>query len=308
MASYDVHGVFEHIPEILKMELSRRGDHWEGGYYLNGERHLYRRDKFKVTKWKNDVWLHEEGGESRSITRWLMEFGGAEDYWDAVRMLRLEKSPIVLDRDFRSPSRKIELAVDPEVLKAAKLWERTRCPLYTWMVSLFGKEEVDAAWDLFNVTTDQRGHAVFWFVSPEGKILHDKRMTYLPNGHRDKDANPSRYFQSAKGYTGRCYFGANLWVDEPKVYCCESEKTALLFYLRYKKPVMAAGGKNALHEADPRLILLPDMDARSTWSARGSVAEWWKHYPDIGDHDDIGDAIARDVERRKRKINLHNEK
>lgn len=294
MAKYDVHRVFEDIPKIMGLELVRRGDHWEGGYYMNGDRHRFRKDKLKVAKWNNDIWVHEEGGESQSITTWLQNYGGAADFWAAVDILKGCKRPLKFDGVFRKKENK-ELTVSRDVYDGAMAYDYAKCNLFRWMAGLFGEEKVRDAWRKYGVSTDNHGNAVFWFVDVNGRILHDKRMAYLENGHRNREFGAWRKFTMAKGYTGKCFFGANLWKDAKKVYVCESEKTALLFYLYYGKPIIATGGKNALTEVDDHLVLVPDMDAREEWEEKGTVWKWWKNFTDVGDHDDIGDAIVRRI-------------
>lgn len=301
MARYDVHRVFEDIPRVMGMELVRRGDHWEGGYYLNGDKHTFRKDKLKVAKWNNDIWVHEEGGESLSIANWLQQYGGASDFRHAIEILKGHQVPIsVAIPQFRKKSQEV-LYVDKDIWRGLSQYDLRKCPLFRWMCTLFPEQRVREVWQRYGVTTDRFGNAVFWFFDCEGRLLHDKRMAYKEDGHRDRDRGAWREFTMSKGYTGKCFFGADYCASFDKAYCCESEKTALLFALYYDKPVMATGGKNALNEVDDRLILLPDMDARAEWDERGTVWPWWEHFEGCGDHDDIGDAIVR-------RISLHNKK
>ena len=100
------------------MELVRRGNHWEGGYYMNGDRHRFRKDKLKVAKWNNDIWVHEEGGESQSITTWLQNYGGAADFWAAIDILKGCKCPLKFDGVFRKKENK-ELTVSRDVYDGA---------------------------------------------------------------------------------------------------------------------------------------------------------------------------------------------
>lgn len=303
MASYDVHRAFESIPEILGMELTRRGAFWQGGYYLDGNRHPFRRDKLKVRKWNNDIILSEEGGESMFICKWLITYGGAADYWDAVRILRGQSSPIVYVPKERKVVQEIKY-VCKDVLMGAKCWDLHRCNLFNWMCGLFGEEKVRKVWDMYNVTTDRFGNAVFWFVDADGRILHDKVLSYKVDGHRDRDKGAWRKYTMSDGYVGKCFFGAHLFTQEEHVYCCESEKTALILACYYGKPAIATGGKNALRQGDKleKLVLLPDMDAVGEWQQIGTVWPWWEHFEGVEDHDDIGDAIVRRIMENKRQI------
>lgn len=297
MAAYDVYGVFERIPQLLGMELTRRGrDRWEGGYYINGDRHPSRHEKLKVVKWNNGIWIHEEGSESCSLTQWLERYGGAADYNEAVAILRGLHSPISYEHGAERERAKEEVKLVPtDVLEGARAYDLGKCPLFVWMCRLFGTEAVRAAWEKYNVTTDAKGNAVFWSVDKDGRILHDKRMAYKGDGHRNRDFGAWRKYTMGKGYTGKCLFGEHLMGDAEKVYCCESEKTALLFYLYYGRVCVATGGKNALNFSDERLVLIPDMDGREEWARRGFVWQWWNKFTNVQDHDDIGDAIVRRI-------------
>lgn len=304
MASYDVHRAFENIPQIVGMELTRRGDQWQGGYYLDGNRHPFRRDKLKVRKWNNDIILCEEGGESMFICKWLMTYGGASDYWDAVRILRGQSAPIVYVPKERKVVQEIKY-VNKDVLMAAKNWDLRKCNLFNWMAGLFGEEKVRKVWDMYNVTTDRFGQAVFWVMDSEGRICHEKRMAYKEDGHRDRDKGAWRKYTRDKGYIGTGYFGGHLFKEEKFTYVTESEKSAILIYLYYGRPCIAVGGKNALRKDDrsDKLILLPDYDARETWAASGlRVWNWWEKWgiDEIPDHADIGDMIVWKMLNNKR--------
>lgn len=294
MAKYDVHRVFERIPVIMGMDLTRLGQRWVGGYYINGEHHHFRKDKIKVIKWHNDIWVHEEGGESMSLCNWLMAYGGAADFGAALNIVKGHQSPIKFDESFRRKQKRGLIVPDGDYEGLAQ-YDLKRCNLFNWMCSLFGEEKVRDAWQKYRVTTDAHGNAVFWFVDDQNRILHDKRMAYLPNGHRNREYGAWRKYTISKGYDGKCFFGDHLWNNSEKVYVCESEKTALLFFLYYGKPIIATGGKKALGGSCDRFILVPDMDAREEWASKGDVWEWWKNFDNIGDHDDIGDAIVRRI-------------
>lgn len=298
MAGYDVYRVFENLPTILGLELVRKGQHWEGGYYLNGGTHQFRRDKLKIAKWNNDIWLHEEGGESMSLVTWLQNYGGASDWKDALRILRGHKEPVRFDRVFRSAPKGLRVPEDAYI--GARGWGLEPCPLFRWMCELFPEERVREAWEKFCVTTDTHGNVVWWYRDVNGRLCHDKIMRYKGNGHRDRESGAWRRYRVGDGYTDSCFFGAHLWGGEDMVAVVESEKTALLYWLYYGRPVMATGGKSMLREFDPRLLLVPDMDARAEWDSKGDVFRWWDEFSGVGEHDDIGDAIVRRILQNKK--------
>ena len=295
MENYRVHKAFESIPSIMGLELTRHGTKWEGGYYINGDKHMFRRDKLKVAKWKNGIWVFEEGGDAMSLTTWLQRYGGASDYWAAVEIIEGRQKPFVWDGKVRMDTSKVRY-VGKDVLDGAKQYDLAKCNLFRWMCTLFPEERVREVWNRYNVTTDSHGNAVFWYVDQDGRILYDKRILYKEDGHRDKTFFPGRQFRVGDGYSAKCYFGACLPDDGKKAFICESEKTALLASLFYNgRRFLATGGKGNLREIEPNMMLVPDMDARIEWEEKGEVWPWWEKWgiplDRIPDHADLGDMI-----------------
>ena len=295
-AMYDPVAALRNAPKLLGMDLSEHGNGLQGGYYLNGERHAYRRDKLKVFIGRGSVWVSEEGGRCISLVQWLMEYGGASDWKDALRMIKGERQAIDWNREVREKAKVGLRYVSPDVLEGAKAYDLRKCALFRWMCGLFPEEKVREAWNLYNVTTDAKGNAVFWYVDQNGKILYDKRILYKADGHRDKSFFPARQYRVADGYTGKCYFGACLDGDGKRAFIVESEKSALLGWLYYGRRFLACGGKGNLREIEEGMMLCPDMDARDEWAQRGEVFRWWEKWglPEdrIGEHADIGDMIV----------------
>ena len=278
----------------MGLELVRRGTKWEGGYYINGDKHMYRRDKLKVTKWKNSIWVFEEGGEGMSLTTWLQRYGGASDYWAAVEIIEGKQKPFIWDGHAARTAEKVKY-VGADVLEGARQYDLSKCNLFRWMCTLFPEDKVRDVWNRYNVTTDSHGNAVFWYVDQNGRILFDKRIAYRSDGHRDKSFFPARKYRVADGYSEKCYFGSNTIGGNGKIFVVESEKTCLLVALMYERQCVATGGKGNLRDVDSRMLLLPDMDARTEWEERGSVWPWWEKWgvpiESISDHADIGDMI-----------------
>lgn len=294
---YDPIATMQNIPTLLGMELSKHGQEWQGGYYLNGDKHAYRRDKLKVFIGRGSIWVKEEGDRCISLPQWLIEFGGASDFKDALRIIKGQPQAIEWNREFREKAVVKEQFVSPDVLEGARQYPLDSCPLFRWMCKLFPEDRVREVWNEYNVTTDSHGNAVFWYVNQNGKILYDKRICYREDGHRDKSFFPGRQFRVADGYSGRCYFGACVPDDGHKAFIVESEKSAILASLYYGgRRFLATGGKGNLREIEPNMMLVPDMDARMEWEERGPVWEWWQKWPEgevVPDHADIGDLIER---------------
>lgn len=295
--AYDPLVAMKNAPKLMGMELVQRGRGLQGGYYLNGDMHPYRKDKLKVFSSRGSVWVAEEGGRCVSLPQWLIEFGGASDFKDALRIINGQSQAIQWTREMRQASSSCVKYVSPDILAGARQYDLRKCSLFRWMCTMFREEKVREVWERYNVTTDSHGNAVFWYVDQYGKILYDKRILYGDDGHRRKDFFPGRQFRVAEGYSGRCYFGACVPDDGRKAFIMESEKSALLAALYYDgRRFLATGGKSNLREIEPNMMLVPDMDARRDWEEKGEVWPWWEKWgvpvERIPDHADIGDMIV----------------
>lgn len=299
---YDPVAALRNAPKLMGMELVKNGNGLQGGYYLNGDRHAYRKDKLKVFIGKGSVWVSEEGDRCISLQQWLVEFGGAADYREAIRMINGEPQAIVWSRELRQTAEQRVQYVDPMALKGAEQYDLRKCSLFRWMCTLFPEDKVRETWALYHVTTDSHGNAVFWYVDQDERILFDKRILYKEDGHRDKEFFPGRQYRVRDGYSGKCYFGACIPGDGRKAFIVESEKTALLGHLYYGRRFLACGGKGNLHEIEHDMLLLPDLDARMEWEEKGEVWPWWEKWGkpigEIPGKADVGDMIVEKMEER----------
>ena len=303
----DLYAVMQHIPEIMNMNLVWRKGAWEGRYYLSGERHPYKKDKLKIKFWRNEkgcsIWLHEQGGDSMSLQQWLVRYGGAADWKEAMDMMRGNSRPDPkLLNLIRTGSDTHEVKyIAKSDYKACSLFDLRRCPLFVWMAGIFGKEQVRDVWAKYHVTTDGEGLAVFWYTNSDGKICYDKRIKYKYDGHRDKTFGGTRKYLTKDGYMERPMFGAHLVYygneDSDKEVCVvESEKSALILSLTFPdKTFLATGGKNNLRDVDDCMLLYPDIDAIELWSSipHARIVEWWKDEDVRSDHDDYADVVIR---------------
>lgn len=298
MARYDKLRAFEQVPNIMGLDLTRkRNDMWWGGYYIDGQPHSYRKDKMKVTLYNSEIWVHEEGGVTQSIATWLVTNGRAADYKEAYRILDCKGKPIDVTRIFTSKP-KVASYVPRAVVDAMGQFDLRKCPLFRWMCTLFPEEQVRKVWKMYNVTTDSKGLACFWYADSQGRVAFDKRVKYREDGHRDKSFGGTREYRTADGFTARPYFGAHLVSDEC-VNVVESEKSALLGALAYGGTWLACGGKNNLKDV-ANAKLYPDYDAREEWSHKGSVVEWWQGWNECGAISDIGDLIEWKVKHNQK--------
>lgn len=291
--AYDPVAAMQNVPKLLGMELTKNGHEWQGPYYLNGDRHAYRRDKIKVFIGRGSVWVKEEGDRCISLPQWLIEFGGAADFKEAIAIIKGQPQTIEWTREFRETATQKVQYVSPDILAAAKQYPLENCPLFRWMCKMFPEEKVRETWAKYNVTTDSHGNCVYWYVDQNNRILFDKRIAYNEDGHRKKDFFPGRKYRIRDGYGGRCYFGANLVDNTKRVYVAESEKAVLMIDLMYGRQAVATGGKSNLREVDSNMVLLPDFDARDSWLGRGEIWPWWEKWgiENIPEHSDIADMI-----------------
>lgn len=273
---------------------------WWGGYYLTGEQHSYRRDKMKVAIYNGDIWVHEEGGVSQSLATWLVNNGRATDYREAYRILDCKGKPLDVQRFFEK--RKVVVSYVPRsVVDAMGQFDLRKCPLFRWMCTLFPEDRVREVWKMYNVTTDTKGCAVFWYADSQGRIAYDKRVFYKEDGHRDKSFGGTREYRTADGFTARPYFGAHLVKEGEEVRICEAEKSALLYTLATSKVMLATGGKGNLKDV-ANAKLYPDYDAREEWASRAKdaqVVEWWQGWSECGETSDIGDLIEWKVKNNQ---------
>ena len=151
---------------------------------------------------------------------------------------------------------------------------------------------------MYNVTTDSKGLACFWFADSEGRIAFDKRVKYKEDGHRDKSFGGTSEYRTADGFTARPYFGAHLVKEGEEVRICEAEKSALLYTLATSKVMLATGGKGNLKDV-ANAKLYPDRDAYEEWSAKGVCEPWFEGWDECGATSDIGDLIEWKVKNNQ---------
>lgn len=303
----DLNAVMDNIPTIMGLDLTRKGDKWQGGYYMNRSKHPYRRDKLKVWIWDYNIWVAEEGDSAMSLQTWLVNHGGAADYKHAMRIMRgnAEILPYVANERERIEGK----YVPEEVFAEYCQYDLARCNLFNFMCRLFGQQRVMEAWAKYDVTSDSGGNVVWWYRDTESRILHDKVMRYSVLGKRDKTFT-TRRFKTADGFSGRAYFGSHLVEEGKKVVLLESEKSVLLcacyFGMDNDMVFLGTGGKGNTRDIDENTILLPDMDAISDWgNTRGVICEWWNLFDvEIGEKDDIGDAIVKQIQKNGKKVEL----
>ena len=295
--AYDPAAALRNAPKLLGMELQQKGAGLQGGYYLDGEPHPWRKDKLKVFVGRGSVWVAEEGGRCISLPQWLIEFGGASDYKDALRIIKGESQSLHWDGIVRHTKANEVRYVSKDVLSGAKGYDLNLSPLFRYMSRLFGEDKVRKVWNAYNVTATSKGGTCFWYLNPLGQICHDKVVWYGEDGHRIKTLPMGRQYRIGAGYTENPMFGSH-FKNKPKGIL-ESEKSALMASCYYGGVWLATGGKGNLR--DPGDIpLYADRDAEEVWSRIGDCVDWYSDWPECGDHSDLGDKIEWEI--------LHNRK
>lgn len=274
--AYDPIAALRNAPRLMGMELRECGvNKLCGGYYLNGDMHPWRRDKLKVFISHGSVWCAEEGGRCVSLPQWLVEFGHCADFKEALSVIKGQSQAIDWSERKVRLTESVVKYVPKDVLIGAKGYELSGNTLFAWFCTMFPEDKVREAFDRYNVTVDAKGLTVFWSVDQNGRVLHDKRMRFFNNGHRDKDFGGTREYKTADGYSARCFFGAHLIGDATEILVVESERTALMLYLVTGKVAVATAGKNNLREKDERFVCYPDKDAFEEWEATGNKCVRW---------------------------------
>ena len=171
------------------------------------------------------------------------------------------------------------------------------------------------------------GRVVFWYIDHEGIPRSAKLMTYLPDGHRDKQRNPG-WLYNQTGYRDICkpdehtvlkpLFGSHLLKRYPdaNINVVESEKTALIMANYFGQPEnqlwLACGGLKHLNidsmqpliDQGRKVWLWPDKDGVEGWQevadklGSENVQVYTKFFdacwePEDGEKADIADIAVR---------------
>ena len=301
MCEINYASLFDSLDTFTGLPLIRRGRHWYGKCYIDGTPHKRRMDKVVATlkRGGGTIMMTEQGGCNGNIWQWLRDIKGMSDI-EIGRLLRSESSNLP-QVEYVEPETKY---VDPSALNA------TLCGydmvFFNFLCTMFPKEKVVEALGKYFVGSkywspymDHKGGlgTCFWYITEDGLICKDKTMFFKEDGHRDKDRAPRSKFKAYYGYDRKCFFGEHLIRScKGNIYVVESEKTAILFYLKYGEICLATGGSNCIKGVRKDWILLPDYDdAGFEWfNLEGvKVAKWWAKmgvFPEKGQ--DIGDFIV----------------
>lgn len=287
MLEVDWESIFAQAPSVMGLpELKLRGGRWNGPYYLTGAE-CQRQDKMVVMRGKRGdgmITVSEQGGETVTILDWLITYAHMDAKTAYRHIKQLATREYVPVEAYKGESKVISLEDFRNAGGGRKKWNN---PLYRYLVGCFGKEKVDRAFWLYNVTDGlvERKKRVmgtrFWYVNRTGEILFDKTMFYKPDGHRDKEINPMRQYKVRKGYDKVCFFGEHLLKKGRPVMVVESEKSAIICSLAFPDyQWVACGGLKCLKRLGNlegfNVWLVPDVDGAKEWSQYGKVWPWWE--------------------------------
>jgi hypothetical protein len=322
--------VFESLETIIGFPLKRKGRKYYAARYASGEVSA-RPDK--LTCWMSKgaqpvVMVCEAGGDCLPIYQWLVKYGGCIDYAEAYqKLLSLDRSNIII------PEERVRIEIPlrhvyPDIMERTEK-QRVKTPdnFSRYLYGMVGRERAEPVLAAYHVGSipcripnlsdgvvgwSDEQLTIFWYINSDGKINHDKRIFYNPNGHRCRTWTGKRTFRIDDGFRGRCLFGSHLLYDRQygeKIYVTESEKSAVICRAYFGEGVwLAAGGNNYLRHEDVRadFVLLADRDAHEMWSKKFTqcqVPKWWEAYEAMGwvcgEKDDIGDAIEWVVNNKK---------
>lgn len=175
--------------------------------------------------------------------------------------------------------------------------------LRSFLSDVFGEDVIGRVWEQYQVGTAIGGETIFWNFDRQGRCRGGKKMVYLPNGHRDREAK----FPIAAVHAGLircgqlpkewhfsdCLFGEHLLAlhQEKPVGLVESEKTSLVCAAVWPGAVwLATGGakrnldRAAALLAGRRVVVFPDADAHGAWKAKFGALPGFSVNPICYDH------------------------
>lgn len=308
MIDIDYNKVFAVLDHITGLPLRRHGNRWYGGCYINGTPHV-RRDKTvcRIAPRGDGIQILEAGGEAMSLWNWLLTYGGCSSGREVAERLKSLSSGIIAPP---APVMTNGMYV-PRTDLESTMCNRKSDNLFKFFTSMFDSNKVSQVFERYNVASvqlyDGRIGTCYWYVDSEQRVVHDKIVLYMSNGHRDKTFGGCRRFRTADGYTNRCLFGSHLLPMRhggQRVVVVEAEKTALLLALRWPKHIyLATGGANNTRLIEPYMELWPDYDeAGMMWVDKfpGQCKKWWERFEGVEKGMDIGDIIIKEQEKWKR--------
>ena len=308
-AKPDYPNIFSRLPEVMGLQLIRKGRSWMGAYYLDGHA-SNRPDKItcKLMPDGGQIGILEQGGENMSLWDWLLRYGGCADNGEVVKRMGAGK-PITRIETKREPWKE-------EKFKYCPTWEVKRSMsngyndnLFSYLAGKFGAKRVFDAFKRYRVGNYEIGGdlaTVFWAIDREGRVCKDSWIKYGKDGHRIKEPGSigSKY-KVGDGYGNKAFFGEHLLPErgERGVMVVEAPKTALIMSCADTRHLYLAtfgssvSGKLSIGE-DWRFI--PDNDeAGRMWEKKyGEKCVAWADFyrgkgVEVNEGDDIGDAILK---------------
>ena len=293
-------GVFCNLPEIMGMEMKRKGSRWYSYNRMDGSR-TQRWDKLSCRLVDRGVQIMEQGATGITLWNWLLTYGGCatnSEVFNVLKGYQRASSHTGWIREEEKPRRHVDMS---RVYESVRFRQTHGSSFSLWLEGLFGKKRVNDILDMYMVGAEPEGLCVFWNINSQFKTCHDKGMIYRDDGRRDKSTQILRYWKKKDGYSDHCFFGEHLLGEntDERIFVVESEKTAVLSRLFFGRGCwLATGGKNAITglKMPKNATLLPDVDSYDFWCEKfpsSSVVKWWEKYSEYpcGEKDDIGDYV-----------------
>jgi hypothetical protein len=289
--------IFAILPEIMGFPMVRKGSRYFAPRYLTGEVSP-RKDKMAawLTKTGGDmIMVAECGSETLPLYQWMVKYGGCADYAEAHRkLLNLDRSNIVIPEERYRPEPPLRYVYEFTVQDSEKNRIKTPDNFTLYLRRMIGNKNAEVLLREYRVGAIPRYFrrddgkwvsemmTVYWYIDPNGKVCHDKRILYDANGHRNHEFTARRQYRIANGFRGTALYGEHLYpVSEPRLLV-ESEKTAIICRAFYGRGNWVAyGGKNMLKYDDVRAgdKILPDYDCYEEFTrkfGRNVCVKWWE--------------------------------
>lgn len=308
--------VFSILPEIMSIPMTLIRGKWYASRYIDGS-FSTRRDKLVCRLVKDGIQILEQGGVSMTLFNWMLQYGNCRSRMDVrLKLLTLSSAVLVIPNYLEKEAPQIFVPkeyMDRSEYNRLHAKDNFTLFLYKNFGTLLAdtslrKYHVGHSWGKVLKTGTYKDLTQFWYVNKNNEICHDKKILYKEDGHRDHDYGGGRSFTKGKGYSWRCLFGEHLLANrrgEERVYVVESEKTAIICDIYFRRGIwLAVGGLKNTKGLDikPDYTVLADVDGWEEWNKKypGQCPKWWMAYQDweCGGHDDIADYVLWKIKNK----------
>ena len=213
--------------------------------------------------------------------------------------------------------------IDPDIIRRLQGQRNT---FADFLSTLFDEAQVSAAVQRYCIGGDSQGRTIFPNIDQEGRCVGGAVVSYLPNGHRDKNKGCSNIHAELKKKNktfplqgDQVLFGSHLLRLYPSasVGVVEAQKSAVILSIVYPHIIwVATAGMLNFNERmvapiyGRNVVAYPDMDGVQEWTQRAKdlpfknirVSDWWRYAQD--EKEDICDVVIRAVQEEKAPYNI----